>query len=296
MGYISKLAARRKEVFPGRERAAITWQQVFGQGATTKETPHPQSQKPVPGGTFGRSIANSGPAIKRLVQAFRSMAPGGWSLLFLFGFWVVSTWLGDSVFYVPTMSQPVIDYAYDNAELLCPLGVGFCFSVDSSGFAVPVSPKWNCQCFFNWPSSFNSVFNHTDRSTKPFCPLGHTESFPVVGQENIPPSVSLLLRTGRPSAVVFGIVSVVVGSVDGVFVFGNRLRSHVHHEFAETVIPPFANANPSAPIVGVSVVVLFAAPIPHSSPRPEFRAIEPSESAVWHREDLDHDVEPLRCG
>ena len=64
-------------------RSRQLWREVFGRGPqmVNKEDPRPYgSPAPTPGGTYARSIAASGEAsFKRLLQAMRSMAPGGWS-------------------------------------------------------------------------------------------------------------------------------------------------------------------------------------------------------------------------
>lgn len=56
------------------------WNQVFG-SAQAKPNPKPgYGQTPTPGGSFSRSTAAGGEAsFVRLLQAMRSMAPGGWS-------------------------------------------------------------------------------------------------------------------------------------------------------------------------------------------------------------------------
>jgi hypothetical protein len=54
------------------------WREVFGRDSVVKEDAFAGRQRPVPGGTYARSAA-SGASIKRLLEAFRSMAPGGWS-------------------------------------------------------------------------------------------------------------------------------------------------------------------------------------------------------------------------
>lgn len=54
------------------------WDQVFG--GTSKEDLHKNPRvRPTPGGSYGQSITSSDPAIIRLLQAYRSMAPGGWT-------------------------------------------------------------------------------------------------------------------------------------------------------------------------------------------------------------------------
>jgi len=53
------------------------WREIFG---TSKEEGMQGTQPPViPGGSFGRSMVSEPAAFKRLLQAMRSMAPGGWS-------------------------------------------------------------------------------------------------------------------------------------------------------------------------------------------------------------------------
>lgn len=77
MGFISQLTSskelRRSPTDSGPGRAL--WREVFG---TSKEDGH-RSSRVVPGGSWGRSLVGSDPAQVRLLQAMRSMAPGGWS-------------------------------------------------------------------------------------------------------------------------------------------------------------------------------------------------------------------------
>lgn len=77
MGFISEMAGQSKGTFPGQEMGKVTWRRVFGQ--THKEEGQGQRQKPVPGGSFGRSIASAPNAYKHLLQAMRTFAPGGWT-------------------------------------------------------------------------------------------------------------------------------------------------------------------------------------------------------------------------
>jgi phage portal protein BeeE len=82
MGFISKSVstlARTNPTFPGQRDGANLWRQIFG--STTKETPHKplQRQDPVEGGTYGRSTVSARNSFVRLLEAFRSGAPGGWS-------------------------------------------------------------------------------------------------------------------------------------------------------------------------------------------------------------------------
>lgn len=73
MGFITDLVAAEKPALARGGRGQRS--SVF---ATDKETG--SSSPPVtPGGSYGRSLVSSDNAIKRLLQAFRSQAPGGWS-------------------------------------------------------------------------------------------------------------------------------------------------------------------------------------------------------------------------
>ncbi len=83
MGFISALAAgkvsiQNKSAFGDVRRGERLWNQTFGRTTQADENKFPRV-RPVPGGTYGRSVAGSDAATKRLVQAMRSMAPGGWS-------------------------------------------------------------------------------------------------------------------------------------------------------------------------------------------------------------------------
>lgn len=70
-------------------RSRSVWREVFGGHATHKERgtvgiaadPREQMNKPVPGGSYARSASSTTywASFKRLLDAMRSMAPGGWS-------------------------------------------------------------------------------------------------------------------------------------------------------------------------------------------------------------------------
>lgn len=78
MGFISDLvkAAPTKETFIDRERGERLWRQTFATNKEEKPKPH---SRPIPGGSHGRSSLSSPLAYTRLLEAMRSMAPGGWS-------------------------------------------------------------------------------------------------------------------------------------------------------------------------------------------------------------------------
>jgi phage portal protein BeeE len=85
MGFISELAKGSESVLPrsptDRGQGRALWEQIFQ--STTKEgdggSQFPRvRQSVVAGGSYGRSVV-SDPAFKRLLQAVRSNAPGGWS-------------------------------------------------------------------------------------------------------------------------------------------------------------------------------------------------------------------------
>lgn len=77
MGVIGQLTSGRpRKEFPGQSRGKETWRQVFG--STHKEVGTSTSRDPVRGNSYGRSLITD-PSTKRLIQAMRSMAPGGWS-------------------------------------------------------------------------------------------------------------------------------------------------------------------------------------------------------------------------
>ncbi len=80
MGFISDTYSAGKATPPTSARdGRAAWRELF---ATNKEDQHNgpyQGKTPVPGGSYGRSITGSDASIKRLLQAMKSMAPGGWS-------------------------------------------------------------------------------------------------------------------------------------------------------------------------------------------------------------------------
>lgn len=88
MGIITELAGGRKSISldsglqmarspTDRGEGRRIWRELF---STDKETGSSQAYShPVRGGSYGRSVVHGGEAQKRLLQALRSMAPGGWS-------------------------------------------------------------------------------------------------------------------------------------------------------------------------------------------------------------------------
>lgn len=69
---------KREYTFPGQGTGRALWREVFGNVTTDKEEAY-SSPRVVPGGSYGRSALSSDAATKRLLQAMRSNAPGGWS-------------------------------------------------------------------------------------------------------------------------------------------------------------------------------------------------------------------------
>ncbi|RJQ26421.1 phage portal protein [Candidatus Parcubacteria bacterium] len=61
----------RSEVELGRSR----WREAFH----NKEEPNRETPKVIPGGSWGRSSLSTDASVRRLVEAMRSQAPGGWS-------------------------------------------------------------------------------------------------------------------------------------------------------------------------------------------------------------------------
>ncbi len=75
MGFIADLA-QSKQAFPGLDRERSQWREIFGQ---TERKVEAKPTSVVPGGSYGQSSISSNNAIKRLLEAYRSQAPGGWS-------------------------------------------------------------------------------------------------------------------------------------------------------------------------------------------------------------------------
>ena len=78
MGFLDKLTAKKDVAsnFPGADGGRQIWRQVFGSVSKEDVDKFPRV---VPGGSYGRSITSAHNSSKRLLQALRSMAPGGWS-------------------------------------------------------------------------------------------------------------------------------------------------------------------------------------------------------------------------
>ena len=81
MGIISDLANNTK-AFPGADGGRALWRQVFAGLSKEDLSKFPTvrgAQPTVPGGSWGRSSLTTDESTKRLLQALRSMAPGGWT-------------------------------------------------------------------------------------------------------------------------------------------------------------------------------------------------------------------------
>ncbi len=68
--------AATKKVTEGSRPARATWREIFGSNSRDKEEP---SRVTADGGSYGRSNISTEMSFKRLLQAMRSLAPGGWT-------------------------------------------------------------------------------------------------------------------------------------------------------------------------------------------------------------------------
>lgn len=80
MGKLATLSKtfRAQPSLMDRTQGTRTWNRVFGRRAETDINKFPRT-RPRVGGSFASGITSEGAAFKRLLQAMRSMAPGGWS-------------------------------------------------------------------------------------------------------------------------------------------------------------------------------------------------------------------------
>lgn len=82
MGFLDEIAQSvSAKDFPGQRAGEDLWREVFG-GRSKEDLgkfPRVRLPTPTPGGSFGRSVTSSEASFRRLLQAMRSMAPGGWS-------------------------------------------------------------------------------------------------------------------------------------------------------------------------------------------------------------------------
>lgn len=66
-----------RKAFPGQNQGRVTWDSIFGEDKESAK--RPVSTRVFPGGSYGRSLVGTDNAYKRLLEALRSNAPGGWS-------------------------------------------------------------------------------------------------------------------------------------------------------------------------------------------------------------------------
>ncbi len=78
MGFIADLARQKNTPSEAVEAGRQMWRQTFG-GISKEDFNKQPPVRPKPGGSYGTGILSEGNSYKRLLQAMRSMAPGGWS-------------------------------------------------------------------------------------------------------------------------------------------------------------------------------------------------------------------------
>lgn len=101
----------------------------------------------------------------------------------------------------------------------------------------------------------NAISKSAQAYTKLPGPFGQGKGFPVIGDKVVVAPVVGLFKKGRPSAIVWLIVAIIVDAIYRMF--GGRARSHIRIERLVGFKPSFANADTAAaittPILALSV-------------------------------------------
>jgi hypothetical protein len=96
--------------------------------------------------------------------------------------------------------------------------------------------------------------------------------------------VILLNLHRRPSAILRRIISIVVDSINGVFLAG--LISHIVKEVLKRMSPPITNGDSTTTVVREPFVFFSVAPVPHARPRSVFSGAVHAVNRVFFSYDI----------
>lgn len=185
---------------------------------------------------------------------------------------------GQSTLDRPSICESLADGSSRKAQPLGPLRQ--CERLASERQALPL-PDRGCQYAINRPARFQSFPQGAVGDPRLFAPIGDALcAVPQRQESGIAPIVRLLMAR-RPSAIRFGIRSVVVDAIQRMT--GTRARAHIAEKRAEVVLPFVADRNPARSVVGVIFRILIATTLLRPSPDGELGAMRhPVDGGLVH--------------
>lgn len=124
---------------------------------------------------------------------------------------------------------------------------------------------------FSFPSHVPTVVDQAPTQTAEFSPFSNASCFSSDRNHTVVPGVSLLLRTGRPSAVRRGVRSSVSFPINGVV--GRRSGPHVCEEVLERFTPTFADDDAAPAVKRKRCGSRVQASVFHAMPRSVLRRV-----------------------
>ena len=116
-------------------------------------------------------------------------------------------------------------------------------------------------------------------------PISQAHGFTLVGNPSVIPGVSGLFIWSGPSAILWGVITIIVDAFNRVFRSG--FRTHIVHKQTK-VVPAFADLYASRAIFVVSGIVRLLATVDHCRPRFVFRCISKTVFCTYS-------LTPTRC-
>lgn len=129
------------------------------------------------------------------------------------------------------------------------------------------------RCFVQQPSSTHPIRNYALVDAKPFCAFFGEHQFAIDFYKKVIASISALLGASGPTAVFFGVISLVINPIK-LMLFGRSI-AHVGKECLERMFPFIANRYSSAAVIAEACGFRVHAPGAHCCPdsvlyRPRF--------------------------
>lgn len=110
------------------------------------------------------------------------------------------------------------------------------------------------------------------------CPLGNGHGLPVVSKSAVIPSIIPLLLWRSPSAIIRGVITLIVNAIYGVMI--RRPPPHIFVKIVKRCTPAITHLYPSAAIAIIAIVLWVVASVKYSPPSAVFRAIAHAVTSI----------------
>lgn len=114
------------------------------------------------------------------------------------------------------------------------------------------------------PTEVQAGTDHVGGNIKMFCPLSSVHRLPIVGKQNVSTGIVHLFCVGTPTAVAWGIRSIIVYTTNGMI--WTWALSYISKKIGEGVTPTFAYNDSAATIIRETVCIWIVATSFHVSP------------------------------